>query len=1084
MIRYAVSILTLWHIGVATASQDPPTPGKDYQSLQIASSTQAEDLQALFDQNRDLPFLRIERRGAQFTLRAGFWNTPEEARQALSGRQRPGAQLRIAVLRPAAILRSNWSLDTTDVAQERTSGATEPPSLPRFDSKTSGWDSPQVQAEPPRAPLRNLNPQDMELAYGVFLSSGDIRSALQIAEAAVKLLPSNKDWRRRLAKAAEWHQQPRVAAQQWAFLFQAGARDAETISNVTRLAWQLEELDVPLAAWRIVAQRRALSQQEALEVYKIFEEAARPKDGALFFEEQYARRRDIYDLEFASRLAVDARDDPLSLRLQLARSQMEPFSLKAVLGVVTLYIRNNRLQDALEFMRRHETRVPKEAEQFWQVLGEVAWSLQELDTARRAYGNFLQNKNADSSDWERLVFLTRDREPEAAAQLACEGYRRFGNMTLLVQGLEAYANTSNWPRMGEALGLPKGAALVEAEKSSPFLLLRARYAQGIHRPDEAWNDLRRALALDSKSKDVGLSALWFLIEQQRETELRALVRFYAQGDIDPDYWMAIATGHLVLNEPKQALLWLRRAITRQPENPILLLNYADALERNQQSGLARQMQRRAWFMLKEQFKPERSDQGVRKPELEWRTLLRLSLLNRPGDPALAHVRAWARELKVLPADASPSETTELVLAWAISREQFVNARAWMMNRYRQLAQAPVWARAQVALQTDNVAEMEELLQTQSTALGVHMRYDMERELGMEQQAMSTAFEGLARNPIDEALHDRFRQHAPSQAGYLESTFSTERNNSLSARDWGFSGHWPVKPGLAFTGAWSQSHQNAKEAPLRALRDIRADRPQFGKLGLDWRERGHEWHIAVVKRLGSLPQTGLQLRHALSPGRGLRWSNKFELGVTSEVSPAMRLAGSEDTVSSSLGWQFNKRMAFAMTPTFQRFRGAFDEDLGHSKWISFDAEYRLRLSYPDVRVRANLRRQVFAREQALTGGSLARYPASFQQALTDIGSTPGQYFLPESRTAWGLCLGMGENLNGQSLRDGFSRAWRPFGNLCLQHDAISGNGYVSEFGLAGSLLGGDVLRVEFQHGNGLANRKGPSSTFSLRYRDYF
>ena len=112
-------------LGVLRGPKKIRAPGQDYHSLQIASSTELKGLQSLYEQHRHLPFLRLEKRGNQFTLRAGFWHSIEEARRALSGRTIPGAQLRIAVLRPELLLQTNWT-SNAPVAQDAPPQVAEP----------------------------------------------------------------------------------------------------------------------------------------------------------------------------------------------------------------------------------------------------------------------------------------------------------------------------------------------------------------------------------------------------------------------------------------------------------------------------------------------------------------------------------------------------------------------------------------------------------------------------------------------------------------------------------------------------------------------------------------------------------------------------------------------------------------------------------------------------------------------------------------------------------------------------------------------------------------------------------------------
>ena len=91
------------------------------------------------------------------------------------------------------------------------------------------------------------------------------------------------------------------------------------------------------------------------------------------------------------------------------------------------------------------------------------------------------------------------------------------------------------------------------------------------------------MVMDPVSKTVGLSGLWLLIDQQRTAELAIALKHYQSNSGNADYWPAFAAGHQVLNQQRQALSWYQRIVAKAPQDAFTLLNYADALERNQQA---------------------------------------------------------------------------------------------------------------------------------------------------------------------------------------------------------------------------------------------------------------------------------------------------------------------------------------------------------------------------------------------------------------------------------------------------------------------------------------------------------------------
>jgi len=84
----------------------PLVVGQDYYSVQLLSGTSAAVLQESLALVADQPYARIEKRGAEYMLRVGYWESRDEAVQAANAllpRFR-GAHTRIAPYQPDAIV--------------------------------------------------------------------------------------------------------------------------------------------------------------------------------------------------------------------------------------------------------------------------------------------------------------------------------------------------------------------------------------------------------------------------------------------------------------------------------------------------------------------------------------------------------------------------------------------------------------------------------------------------------------------------------------------------------------------------------------------------------------------------------------------------------------------------------------------------------------------------------------------------------------------------------------------------------------------------------------------------------------------
>ena len=554
--------------------------------------------------------------------------------------------------------------------------------------------------------------------------------------------------------------------------------------------------------------------------------------------------------------------------------------------------------------------------------------------------------------------------------------------------------------------------------------------------------------------------------------------YAAQAALEPAFWLAYAAASQVLERHKEAVHWYTKAIAQNAGDALLLLNYADALERTSQAGMADRMRRHAWLMLKEKYPAPKFVQAVGESS-EMLALARLSLQNQLGDPGLNLVRQWVNQMRGLPDAQQNEQTLALVLGWAIVKEQFYNARAWMWLRYArqsQLAQ-PLWGDSQVALQLQETQTMDRLLARHGEALPIYNRYDTARELGHIQQAIDIAFKGMSQQD-DEPLYDRYRQHVPGQANYVQLGWDVAHQGGLNSKDLRFETRLVVNPKLHLTFSGSRQRQDIDNPVLPSLVPA-MDR--LASVQLRWLGSHGETSLTLARRDELEELMSFRLRQSVQWGGRLSLEVGIDLKDESTVSLPMQVAGYENSLSGTVNYTLGKREFARISPRYARYFTQFGDGLGSSRMLDLEFGYRIRTEYPDWRLRTFLTRQLFSRGGALSEASRARLPSNALPATEDVGAVA--YFIPESSTTWGACWGMGENLSGQNLQTTYSRAWRPFFDLCLNHNTLSSNSLNGILGVAGSVTGEDHLLMQLQSSD---KQPGSAATNALavRYRRYF
>lgn len=949
-----------------------------------------------------------------------------------------------------------------------------------------------AQAAPPLAPtaapvggtesLKPFDPQDFALAYDVLLGAGDLQRAFLVAQRAVQVLPNDLPWRRKLARVSDWTQHQDIAAQQWLALFNLGDRAMDTLQAVIRLAPFADQPMLALQAWQELAKRQPLTDVQWLDVFGLYEMAAEPAKGSQFFETQFALSKNPNLLEFAGRLAENAGDDDRAERLYRQRANMAPFSMDVVLRAVVLLIRRDKMQDALALLQTHQHQVPARAIEYWRLLGQVAWEARAYGVAKTAYAQYADQPGATLADWSRLIFLVRQAHPAQAADLALQAYKRFGSVEQLLLSLDLYAELGDMAAQARVYADLGALATDLLAKEARFLMLRAQFYQRQKNTEMAWADYRQALKQAPRNTGVVLASLWFLIDGQRVDLLPALMREYAaQAAADPAFWQVYAAASQALERHREAVFWYGKAAANNASDPLMLLNYADALERTDQLGMADRMRRQAWLQLKQKYPQGQPVQAtVQSPELL--ALARLRLMNQPGDPGLALVRQWVSQMRGLPDAPATEQTAVLVLGWAIVQEQFNNARAWMWSRYARQSQLapPLWGDSQTALQLQETQTMDRLLTRHGEALPIYNRYDTAHELGHVQQAVDMAFKGMAQQD-DEPLYDRYRQHVPGQANYVQLGWGVEHQGGLNSHGLRFETRLVVSPKLHLTLSGSRQQQAGTDPVLQALAP---GTDRLASVQARWLGERGETSLTIARRDELNGLMGFRLQQSVQWDGRLNLEGGLDFRTESTVSLPMQVGGYENSLYGAANYTLGKREYFRVAPRYSRYFTQFGDALGSGKMLDMEFGYRVRTEYPDWRLRAFLTRQLFSRASPLSAATLARLPGLQDAVANETINSTAAYFIPESSTTWGACWGMGENLAGQNLQTTYSRAWRPFFDLCLNHNTLNGNGLNRIFGLAGSITGEDHVLLQLQNSDGTQPGSSPTNSLALRYRRYF
>jgi hypothetical protein len=184
-----------------------------------------------------------------------------------------------------------------------------------------------------------------------------------------------------------------------------------------------------------------------------------------------------------------------------------------------------------------------------------------------------------------------------------------------------------------------------------------------------------------------------------------------------------------------------------------------------------------------------------------------------------------------------------------------------------------------------------------------------------------------------------------------------------------------------------------------------------------------------------------------------------------------VAGAKDEASAGLVWRAAARETFSARSWVSRYHTQVGTGVGVGRGSSVDAVHVLRREDPDWTVRLNRTLWHFDARDLLLPEAAPLVPAGTPATAA--------FFMPQSFRLWGVNLAW-----GTGGRDAARRAPHPFFDIGRSVNSLSGAGYNWLLGVAGSVLGGDLLSVAWQRSEGANGTSAALAELRLRYVYYF
>lgn len=904
-------------------------------------------------------------------------------------------------------------------------------------------------ASEPSAPF---NQERFQLGYDVYVANGNLAAAYRVAERAVRERPQDVEWRRRLAKVAQWLDKPEVALANWlAIARQTG--DAAAWREVGRIAPAIADSEASLAWWQHELQRQPGNEKALQELVAAYEQAGRPDD-ALAALHGLPRSRLVLETE-ADLAERTGRDEVAIAALTELNRRFGP-NEDWLLRAAGLHLQRGQVAQADTLLQTAAPTMPGSAQRFWQLRADVAMLAGNQSGALQAYRRIEASGKATGANLASQADLVQARDPMAAARLQVQAWKADHQPAAAAAALYQWSRVQAWAPAEAFLSTLDADELVRLEQNAEFLEQRANLYLALGRAEAAGKDLRAAMALDPKN--IYLRQAWgsWLVSQGEPGVLRHMLQEDRNlAARQPELWPVWGAGWNRLDAPEQALPWLQQYY-RLKRDDLSALALADTLRAANQPAQALALEQSVWA--------RRLGGGARAPELQQDyadALFRLSISQMPVDARHQALRTLIRREQGK--DGRVREyVRDLVLVETWVGEASDSEPPRVGNELPTGQPLPLWSQLGTALLVDDTDSMNKLLETPDR-LPANDRTVAAIRLGRTGQATRLASDSAEARPFDDVSDQYLQERIWRDGNRIGVGVRHEDFDSLT-RD--------VLNLDLIHGLTEHVHLHLAHEASDLSSDVRQirlpeDRQFWSAAGLIWQGEHLRLEGALTYLEGIDTEAGVR---GEAQWNRYPWQVDVQGGLRQPAteSAGLRVGGYKDFLQLGSSWQVTPRTSLQVQLEHALYAAQGGGDLGEADTLTLGWRHQLE---GDIALNA--------RVVQLQSRSEPGLPASLLPVLPVGAPASAAYFVPAEFTQAGVGVAFGE-----AAEYGYQRRWRPFGAVSVTYDDIVDVGYEARLGVLGPVAGHDRLRFFVAGSDGAQANAAPTFTLNLDYLFFY
>jgi hypothetical protein len=928
--------------------------------------------------------------------------------------------------------------------------------------------------------LVKYNKDKYELAYTVYLQSGNTQNAYVVALAAVKQQPDSRLWKERLAQVAIWNQEPSIALDQYLYLWK-NFKDTNAELKGKDLARRLHD-DKMLAEFMLSdLKERSFSAAEWQEYIKIMLRLGEiDKLKQILAENQNKIPHTIY-LETLSTI-YSITDEPIQ-QLDILKKLSNTVGMLPPIAerMSQIYVNQNNTAEAERVMSlSRQNPVPKNLK-FWGDYALISFLTDRPQDEYYATKQFLKEKKPDIGIFSRLIEISIKSRPEIAYQYAKEGLIQYPNNYYLASEIFSLMKKSqslDFPKY-ESQMAPSVLKLLRYE--STFWTTKINYVKQAGNDNDVLQTYLEGLHYLSRDPSFMSDFMYFLLETNNMALLNQLLPLWqAKLPETPILWGPYAETYARQDNrlmTKLILTLFYDQFKQYKDNPYWLILFKDILENSNHNKESAQLSVYAWpiylNLLQNQSEPPNYVQLV--------DYVKLSMLNAFGDPtgvALSMLEKYQNK-----------DVELLMLTWALGHNNIPLAKAIYSTYKLKKIEPPLWAQLSIALSRHDFRAMRNILQNKKSIISYRDQVRAATEIGALPYAQTAAYKALKRYRKDQDLYDNF--FTPLMLKSSDNLFLSQEyyqyGNVVGPRTIASYTYF-LMPSISLTpynSIWlthnlpggSSRNSNSDEVNgisttvNQILKTVPSRDERAGIKITTKHRRGYlTFDLGYRNNLSSF-STG-KVTQTYTVLSDLELTSILGYNQPTDDTAGMLVGGRKNNLELDLNYRLLKKDFISGNVRQNFFYTQVGQHLANGTQVTVRYEHKFWDSYPDWTIAPyGVVTSYYHKTTQLLRGKVLK--------LVPINIIPNVNFLiPADFNEFGVTFSF-----GKMYEENYTHRWRPFGSATISRSSTVGLGKLLDIGIAGMVFGRDHLLFYYEWGTNQGQGIQASRLIKVSYRIY-